>query len=175
MTEPSSKTPAISRVSEQMYALRDPDTQEIRYIGKANEAQARLVRHKLDMRRRNTPVYCWMRKLASEGKSPTIEVIASATDGWQELERALIAQHRADGARLLNLAEGGDQPLQTREQRAAAGKAAAKARQVNFLADPRKRRIWELKKQMPWILRKLESMEATRRSPECARSFAIAP
>lgn len=142
---------------EQMYALCDPDTGEIRYIGKANDAQQRLARHRRDMRRRNTPVYCWMRKLAGEGKQPTMQLLATAVDSWQELERALIAQYRADGARLLNLADGGDQPGHVERSPERQREIARKAVQTRE-SDPHKLRIWRLKREMAVHLRILERM-----------------
>jgi len=43
-----------------IYALTDPSTGEVRYIGKANDPSARLKSHLMDSRRRNTPVYRWI-------------------------------------------------------------------------------------------------------------------
>jgi hypothetical protein len=51
--------------------LRDPATNEVRYIGKANDSMKRLKTHIRDSRRRNTPVYSWIKKLASKGLVPT--------------------------------------------------------------------------------------------------------
>lgn len=99
-----------------IYGLYDPVTGELRYIGKANNVAARLDRHIRDMWRRDYPVYMWMRKLSRDGRAPRIEIIESAED-WKAAESRLIAHHRAAGARLLNLADGGDQPLCTDEQR----------------------------------------------------------
>lgn len=107
----------------EIYALCHPDTGEIRYIGKANCAQKRLKRHILDARRRDTPVYRWFRKLAAEGKVPTVTVLHVCDGGpWQSVEIKAIADARASGCRLLNVAEGGDEPhcsVETRKRGAA--------------------------------------------------------
>lgn len=78
----------------------------LRYIGKANDVGARLKSHMRDARRRHTPLYCWLRK---HGK-PEVRVLESGLAEWREAERRLIAQARARGDRLLNIADGGDEP-----------------------------------------------------------------
>jgi hypothetical protein len=40
----------------------------------------------------------------------------ASTFDWAATERAIIAQYRADGARILNVADGGDQPKSNTEQ-----------------------------------------------------------
>ena len=107
------------KASAEIYALRDPDTGEARYIGKANDAQKRLQSHISDSRRSHRPVNCWVRKLIAAGKQPLVTVECVAIDRWQELEQQLIAQHRDDGTRLLNLANGGDEPFCPTEVRKA--------------------------------------------------------
>lgn len=110
-----------------IYALTDPATGEIRYIGKANKPEARLKTHLRDAKRRSTPVYCWLRKLAAQGAQPVMRVLEWSCD-WVEAERRLIAQHREAGARLLNVAEGGNEPACSKAQRAINGAAAAAKR-----------------------------------------------
>lgn len=105
----------------EIYALRDPDNGEVRYIGKANNAAKRLTTHIRDSRVRDNPVHRWIRKLGRDNKLPTITVECVATGDWKDLERQLIAQHRADGARLLNVADGGEEPYCPLEVRRANG------------------------------------------------------
>lgn len=93
----------------EIYCLCEPSTGEVRYIGKANDSVARLKSHIRDMRRRDYPVYRWMRKLADKGLAPEMKVL-EVTEDWKEAERRLIALSRARGDRLLNVAEGGDEP-----------------------------------------------------------------
>ena len=119
-----------------IYALSDPETGEIRYIGKANDPRARLKSHIRDSRRRNTPVYCWIRKLQEGGQAPSMAVIEWAVD-WVEAEKRHIAAYRAEGARLLNLADGGDEPACTAEQRRMNGAQVARSRNKTVWATNR--------------------------------------
>ncbi len=87
-----------------IYALLDPDTYEVRYIGKTSSPRRRYLAHRNT--RKRMPVHLWWDSLPIE---PVMAVVASAIDDdWQSLERLLIAQARAEGARLLNLTDGGD-------------------------------------------------------------------
>ena len=124
-----------------IYGLHHPETGELRYVGKANHVQKRLKSHLRDARRRNTPLYCWMRTLSAP---PRIEVLEEVEDAdWKEAERRLVAQHRANG-RLLNLADGGDEPFCPKEVRAENGRRNAKARQI----DPARKRLWAIKQSL---------------------------
>ena len=110
-----------------IYALSDPRTGEVRYIGKANNPCARLKSHIRDSRRRNTPVYCWIRHLHNSGIAPVMSVMEWAQD-WREAEKRQISAHRANGARLLNVADGGDEPFCSTEQRKRNGANSARKR-----------------------------------------------
>jgi hypothetical protein len=116
----------------EIYALSDPRSGDIRYIGKANDAHKRLKSHLRDSRRRDTPVYRWIRKLAGEGFAPSLTILASVVDGWQRVERGFIAEARAMGINLLNVADGGDEPFCPVSVRAANGKRNAKSRDKKF-------------------------------------------
>jgi hypothetical protein len=135
----------------EIYALTDPDG-SIRYIGKANSARARLKGHLHDARRRSTPVYAWIRKLAEQGQSPGFIVLETCPD-WQEAERRLIALYRANGCRLLNIAEGGDEPHCPASVRAANGRANARKR------DKRK---WALLRDLGAAIRRGQISEQTK-------------
>ena len=121
---------------DSIYALCCPITGAIRYIGKAKDPSKRLVGHLRDSLRKQTPVYRWMRKL---GQAPEMRVLMLAWD-WRGAERQLIAQARADGERLLNIADGGDEPFCSTEQRAKNGKANAAA----IHSDAKRKRFWSL-------------------------------
>lgn len=133
----------------QIYALFDPRGGGIRYIGKANDAQKRLKGH-LRETRRVTPLYCWISKLRDEGVTPWMAVIAHAISAdWEDLERDLITQWREDGMRLLNVAEGGDEPYCPPEVRAENGRKVA----ASIAADPIKKRIWHAKRALGAYIR----------------------
>lgn len=141
----------------EIYALIDPRNMEIRYIGKANNSESRLKGHLREVRRR-TPLYAWIGKLRSLGLIPRIEVICIATsDDWQSLECSLIEQHRADG-RLLNLADGGDEPHCSPEIRMANGNTLVQ----RLKDDPALARLACMKKQLANALRNGHLPERTK-------------
>lgn len=115
----------------QIYGLYDPETAELRYVGKAKNAGDRLVRHLQEARRGTRPVHAWLRKLSAAEKLPAVKILAEvADDQWEAEERRLIAEHRKT-ADLLNLADGGAMPSQTAEQRKAAARASNRKQQAN--------------------------------------------
>lgn len=140
-----------------IYALCCPDTGEIRYIGKANDPMARLKSHLRDARRRRTPVYDWMNSLFRAGKVPQLRVLMQSQD-WKADERRLIAEHRATGSRLLNLADGGDEPHCPTEVRAANGRRNAQIRCLTAEA----KRLKYLRHTMTDLLRRGYVSEATK-------------
>lgn len=150
----------------EIYGLFDPDD-NLRYIGKARDSQKRLKSHTRDCRRRNTPVYCWIRSLLDQGFSPTIKLLKVVDEAeWTHSERELIFFHRAAGTRLLNLADGGDEPYCTPEIRAANGRKTAAA----IHSDPKRKRLWHLKQRLSHALSQGHCSESTReKMRECAR------
>jgi hypothetical protein len=145
-----------------IYALCEPATGEVRYIGKANDAQARLKSHIRDSNRRNTPVYAWMRSLARAGRRPALRVLLDS-ERWQDDERRLIAEYRAAGARLLNVAEGGDEPACTPEVRVRNARRLVQA----LMANERLAFVQRAKRQLAMGLRQgtlPESAKATMRA-----------
>lgn len=142
----------------EIYALRDPRDGAIRYIGKASNSARRLKEHMREVRRR-TPLYDWIAKLRTEGLTPsmTVETICPIGE-WEQAERDAIAKGRADGLRLLNLADGGDQPHCSTEVRS----ANAKALNARIAADPRKAKIRKAKQMLGHALRDGYVSEATK-------------
>jgi hypothetical protein len=94
-------------VSASIYALTDPVTGEIRYIGKANDVQIRFKQHIRAAKKKSTPLYRWVNDLLDAGATPNV-IVLETCDDWEEAEQRLIAKHRI-GGRLLNVAEGGQQ------------------------------------------------------------------
>ena len=90
----------------------------LRYIGKANDPRKRLDGHMRDARRRRTPLYDWINK---HGR-PAMRVIEADCEDWKASERRLIAEARARGDKLLNIADGGDEPFCPPEVRSANGR-----------------------------------------------------
>lgn len=107
-----------------IYALCSRDTGEVRYIGKANDAQKRLKSHMRDAKRRDTPVYRWINK----NGEPLLRIVAENCADWKFAESVAIETARSLGARLLNVADGGDEPFCSTEVRARNGKKNASER-----------------------------------------------
>lgn len=108
----------------QIYGLYDPDTDCLRYVGKANDSAERLKTHIREARTQKRPVCRWVKSLIDGGKLPVLRVIEEVHESkWEEAERRLIAEYRKT-CDLLNLADGGAMPSQTIEQRKTAAKAS---------------------------------------------------
>lgn len=134
--------------SAEIYALLCPETHEVRYIGKARDSQKRLKSHIRDARKRRhirTPVYDWITSLAKRGLVPVVEVVVVVPVAeWPATERLVIARCLARGVRLLNVAEGGNEPFCPTDVRAENGRKNA----ALVHSDPKRKRIWTLKKNL---------------------------
>jgi group I intron endonuclease len=93
-----------------IYALCDPRDGQVRYIGKADDIDRRYKAHLHEQN--GTHKRRWIRLLLDVGLAPEIVIIEEVADGvsWKERERYWIAKYRADGARLVNMTDGGDDP-----------------------------------------------------------------
>ena len=103
--------PRYHESMETIYALKDPSTGEVRYIGKTGGKLAkRLWQHmasaaRPDMRQRR--LASWIRSLG--GARPAIEALETdPPDGPDAAERRWIAVARLCGAGLTNMTDGGD-------------------------------------------------------------------
>lgn len=93
-----------------IYALSDPRTNEIRYVGKTVNMRSRLHGHIYDDEK--THKSAWIKSLKAKGLKPTMEVLESFFDEadslWQESERWWISYLRFIGCPLTNLDSGGN-------------------------------------------------------------------
>jgi hypothetical protein len=129
----------------EIYGLFEPDTGDLRYVGKAKDTVKRLKSHLRESRTGTRPVHNWIRKLALAGKIPKIEVLEVVrSEKWAEAEIRLIAEHRKT-ANLLNVADGGDMPAQTPEQKKRAGE---RGRRAIANAHPALKRLWDAKRDL---------------------------
>lgn len=91
-----------------VYALCDPDTGDVRYIGKTVDVRRRLYRH----RHENDGSYRarWLAKLTSAGQSPVFKLleVVEVGENWAAVERRWIRDGRAAGWPLTNTTNGGD-------------------------------------------------------------------
>lgn len=94
-----------------VYVLREPDTLEIRYVGKTCRGVAlRLREHCTQSRRHGTHHDYWIQSLLKKSLRPiaeTIEVVPAGGD-WVEAEMRWIAHYRELGAKLVNSTDGGE-------------------------------------------------------------------
>ena len=95
-----------------IYALTDPRTEEVRYIGKTiNEPLDRLESHINDAQVGGRSYKnSWIKSLLSLGLEPDLSVleIVFYPESWQERERWWIAFARGQEFRLTNLCSGGE-------------------------------------------------------------------
>lgn len=92
-----------------IYALRDPRSDAIRYIGKTKSLRQRLEAHAQDAKS-NKGKAGWFAELAACGLTPemvTLQVCDS--DTWRDAEIAWIAKGRAAGWPLFNITDGGEE------------------------------------------------------------------
>lgn len=91
-----------------IYSLNDPDTLEVRYVGKSNNPWRRLPGHLNDTKR--THKVNWIKSLKAIDKKPTLLIIEQVDiDQWEEAEMRWIAHYRSImGEKLTNTTDGGD-------------------------------------------------------------------
>lgn len=92
-----------------IYALKDPDTGTIRYIGKSNNPRRRYNNHISNARnhRDGNRVGNWIRKLLSNNQKPTLEVLLEVEESkWQTTEIEYITKYK-EVYNLTNLSDGG--------------------------------------------------------------------
>lgn len=138
-----------------IYGLYDVDG-NLRYIGKANDPRKRLMSHMRDARRKRTPLYDWINK---HSIVPEMRVLEANCEDWQEAEVRLIAEARARGDRLLNLAAGGNEPYCSTDVRVN-HPAMVRQRSLNGVSlndrvkrDPLFAKIWNAKRQVAFGLK----------------------
>ena len=137
----------------EIYALLEPGTGEVRYVGKAKCSHKRLKAHIRDSRRRRTPVYIWMARLLAAGKAPTVKILETCeVEAWPDRERFHIAEYRKT-FQLLNVADGGDEPFCPPEIRSANGRNVAKIRKP---LSPERKELMHLKQRQLMNLRYFE-------------------
>lgn len=94
-----------------VYALIDPESREVRYVGETvRKAAIRMSQHLRAAKEKTTPpVNAWMRGLVERGGLPEMLELEEYADrqAMHDGECYWITQFKAMGARLLNVAEGG--------------------------------------------------------------------
>jgi len=91
-----------------IYALVEPVTEEIRYIGKTTNPKRRLIRHLSDARINDSYKDKWLRKLKNQGLKPTLEILDEVPhDEWVFWEKHWISLCKSWGLKLTNGNSGG--------------------------------------------------------------------
>lgn len=89
-----------------IYALCDPDTFRIRYIGKSKDPENRLKLHLLDKSISHKTK--WINKLKRINKSPILKILQEVnSEEWEFYERYWICELKAAGVKLTNGTIGG--------------------------------------------------------------------
>ncbi|UWX62767.1 hypothetical protein [Deinococcus rubellus] len=93
-----------------IYGLIDPRTQELRYVGKAQDMRHRYRRHiSKHHLADNTYKNRWIKSVLSEDLKPEMFLIERCIEeSWREAEVFWISYFRSIGCRLTNLAPGGE-------------------------------------------------------------------
>ncbi len=90
-----------------IYALIDPISDEIRYIGKTKNIKKRYKQHLYPKKHDNSKRAIWLKELKSNGLKPKIKVI-DVTDVtlWSDMEKKYIKEYSSE--LLLNSTVGGE-------------------------------------------------------------------
>lgn len=89
-----------------IYVLKEPDTGEIRYVGKSDNPKQRFGLH-LRNRGRSHKIH-WIQNLLSKGLKPDLEIIDEVSfEEWEQWEVAWIEYFRELGSQLTNTSPGG--------------------------------------------------------------------
>ena len=89
-------------MTKKIYVLRDPRTDQIRYVGQTSDPEARLRTH--IQAGQMTPYKKWVIDLVGAGFEPEMEIVATTEDDLKadELEALKIEQLRKDNVGLVN-------------------------------------------------------------------------
>lgn len=90
-----------------IYALLEPDTNDVRYIGKSDNPKRRFQNHLTDKRKNHRT--SWIKSLKNKGQEPLLIILEEvAFEIWQIRERHWISFYREKGADLVNMTDGGE-------------------------------------------------------------------
>ena len=88
--------------------MTDPRDGLVKYVGKNVDVSKRKWSHFNPLVKEKTKNSYWERKLIKLGLLPIFEVIDECRTNWAQMERHYIRFYKSCGAKLNNLAEGGE-------------------------------------------------------------------
>ena len=92
-----------------IYALIDPRSSEIRYIGKANNPYKRYKNHYNSARDKNTHKRNWINSVKKDGFKPELLILDKvSSEEWKFWEKFYISLFKSYGFNLVNYTNGGD-------------------------------------------------------------------
>jgi group I intron endonuclease len=94
-----------------IYTISHPITEEIRYIGKANNIYKRIYKHIYDVNKTTSHKNNWIKSLLKEDLRPVIKILDEVPIGeWESWEIYWIEQFKHWGFNLTNISLGGRGP-----------------------------------------------------------------
>lgn len=92
-----------------VYALRDPQTDQVRYVGKSDNVERRFSGHINEAKRGRTDhKNRWIASLLKNGMRPSVVILEVCGENWREREVWWIDKLKTDGCSLTNSKSGGD-------------------------------------------------------------------
>lgn len=101
-----------------IYALCEPGTRTVRYIGKTSTTpEKRLCRHQRETIKLDTHAGRWLRRIRSREETPTLVIFREVEGDGSDAEKRYIRYAEGLGMRLVNSTEGGEGVTMTPEIR----------------------------------------------------------
>lgn len=92
-----------------IYALCEPGTRTVRYIGKANRPEERFRKHLQGSIKNKSHLGAWLRKLKNAEKEPTLVILKEVPiEEWANEETRYIQSAKILGFKLVNSTAGGE-------------------------------------------------------------------
>jgi len=132
-----------------IYTIKCPETNEIVYVGKANNLKKRISTH-IWSRNGRSKINVWIKNCLENGINPIFEVYKEVEyEDWEQEEKDAIKYFRTK-YQLLNVASGGNEPECPLKIRQENGRKVSKL----IHSDPKRKRLWYLKKELASYFKK---------------------